>query len=81
VVRFPGGQHHVTFVAGLGARGRLIATLGGNQGNNHGVTHGHCSTDNVIAFRYPADYPDYDDDYVLHDVAGENVPMTAASTH
>ena len=81
VIRFSGGQHHVTFVAGLGARGRLIATLGGNQGNNHGVTHGHCTTDKVIAYRYPADYPDYDDDYVLHDVAGENVPMTAASTH
>ena len=29
VIRFSGGQHHVTFVAGLGARGRLIATLGG----------------------------------------------------
>ncbi|KGF78883.1 hypothetical protein IA69_27635 [Massilia sp. JS1662] len=81
VIRFPGGQHHVTFVAGLGARGRLIATLGGNQGSNHGVTHGHCSADSVIAYRYPADYPDYDDDYVLHDVAGENAPMTAASTH
>jgi flagellar protein FlgJ len=81
VIRFSGGQHHVTFVAGLGARGRLITTLGGNQGNNHGVTHGHCSTDKVIAYRYPADYPDYDDDYILHDVAGEDFPMTAASTH
>ncbi|KQV42641.1 hypothetical protein ASC93_16455 [Massilia sp. Root335] len=81
LIMFKNGQHHVTFVAGIAANGRLIATLGGNQGNAHEVSHSYCPTDRVVAFRYPADYPDYDDDYVLHNVAGDHAPMSASSTH
>lgn len=81
LIEFANGQHHVTFVAGISGDGRQIATLGGNQGNTHAVSHGYCAKRLVIAFRYPADYPDYDDDYLLHDVAGDSAPMTAASTH
>ena len=81
LIMFKNGQHHVTFVAGIAANGRLIATLGGNQGNAHEVSHSYCPTDRVVAFRSPADYPDYDDDYVLHNVAGDHAPMSASSTH
>jgi len=81
LIKFPGGGHHVTFVAGISANKQRIATLGGNQGKAHEVSHSHCPKTMVIAYRYPADYPDYDDDYVLHDVASDNAPMTAASTH
>jgi flagellar protein FlgJ len=81
VIRFRDGHHHVTFVAGISADGLQIATLGGNQGGAHAVSHSYCFKDRVIAYRYPANYPDYDDDYVLHKVAGDHAPMTAASTH
>jgi len=81
LIKFPGGGHHVTFVAGISANKQRIATLGGNQGKAHEVSHSHCGRTMVVAYRYPADYPDYDDDYVLHDVTGDNAAMTAASTH
>jgi uncharacterized protein (TIGR02594 family) len=81
LIRFPGGGHHVTFVAGISPNGRLIATLGGNQGEGHEVSHSRCPKTMVIAYRYPSNYPDNDDDYVLHDVASDHAPMTAASTH
>nr|WP_314547715.1 TIGR02594 family protein [uncultured Massilia sp.] len=80
LIQFEGGSYHVTFVAGITRDGESIATLGGNQGKAHEVSHSHCPTDLVVAYRYPADYPDYDDDYVLHDVASDHSPMTAAST-
>jgi len=81
VIEFDDGGHHVTFVVGINASKTRISTLGGNQGKAHGVTHSYCSVRNVIAYRYPSNYPHYDDDYVLHDVAGDNAPMTSASTH
>ena len=80
VIQFPGGPH-VTFVAGISPDGTRIATLGGNQGHHHEVSHSYCPMTYVLAFRYPANYPDYDEDYVLHDVASDSAPMNAASTH
>ncbi len=35
----------------------------------------------VIAYRYPADYPHHEEDYVLHDVKSDHAKMTVASTH
>lgn len=81
LIKFKGGGNHVTFVAGLTKDKQRLATLGGNQGDNHEVSHSHCPRTMAVAYRYPADYPDYDDDYVLHDVASDNAPMTAANTH
>jgi len=81
VIRFPNTQvHHVTFVAGLNNHGLLLATLGGNQGDFNAVTHSTCPTSWVIAYRYPSNYPDYDDDYELHYVKSSSGPVTAAST-
>jgi len=80
LIKFPEGGHHVTFVAGLSGDGKRIATLGGNQGSAHEVSHSYCPRKWVVAYRYPADYPDYDDDYLLHDVASDHAPMTAAGT-
>jgi uncharacterized protein (TIGR02594 family) len=81
LIRFPDGRHHVTFVAGQDKSGVRLATLGGNQGNNSAVTHSHVPTAWVVCYRYPADYPDYDDDYILHDVKADGAPLTAATTH
>lgn len=81
VIQFEGGGYHVTFVAGITKNGHSIATLGGNQGKSHEVSHSRCSVDMVVAYRYPADYPDHDDDYVLHDVASDHAQMTASGTH
>lgn len=81
VIKFASGSAHVTFVAGISSDGKQIATLGGNQGKTHEVSHNYCPKHLVIAYRYPADYPDYDDDYVLHDVASDHASMSAASTH
>lgn len=81
LIAFPGGGHHVTFVAGISNNGHMIATLGGNQGKAHEVSHSYCSKNLVIAYRYPANYADFDDDYVLHDVASDHAPMSTASTH
>ncbi|MQA40802.1 TIGR02594 family protein [Rugamonas aquatica] len=81
LIKFPTGGHHVTFVAGISPNGRQIATLGGNQGENHEVSHSRCPKTMVVVYRYPSDYPHYDDDYVLHDVESDHAPMTASSTH
>jgi uncharacterized protein (TIGR02594 family) len=81
VIAFPEGGHHVTFVVGISPDGKRIATLGGNQGSTHEVSHSYCPKNWVIAYRFPSDYPDQDDDYVLHDVASDHAPMSAASTH
>lgn len=81
VIRFPGtNTHHVTFVAGMNNRGVSVATLGGNQGDFHAVTHSTVPKTWVVAYRYPADYPHYDDDYVLHSVQSSSGPVTAAGT-
>lgn len=81
VIRFPGtSTHHVTFVAGMNNRGVSLATLGGNQGNANAVTHSTVPKSWVIAYRYPADYPHYDDDYELHHVQSSSGPVTAAGT-
>lgn len=81
LVKLESGSYHVTFVAGISRDGKRIATLGGNQGNAHEVSHSYCPKSWVVTYRYPADYPDFDDDYVLHDVASDHAPMTAAATH
>jgi flagellar protein FlgJ len=81
VIRFPGTQtHHVTFVAGLNNHGALLATLGGNQGDFNAVTHSTCPKSWVVAYRYPTDYPDHDDDYVLHAVQSSSGPVTTTGT-
>jgi len=80
-VKLESGSYHVTFVAGISRDGKRIATLGGNQGNAHEVSHSYCPKSWVVTYRYPTDYPDFDDDYVLHDVASDHAPMTAAATH
>jgi flagellar protein FlgJ len=81
LVKLESGSYHVTFVAGISRDGKRIATLGGNQGNAHEVSHSYCPKSWVVTYRYPTDYPDFDDDYVLHDVASDHAPMTAAATH
>ena len=81
VIRFPGTTtHHVTFVAGMNNGGVSLATLGGNQGDANAVTHSTLPKTWVIAYRYPADYPHYDEDYVLHHVQSSSGPVTAAGT-
>ena len=81
VIRFPGTTtHHVTFVAGMNNAGVSLATLGGNQGNANAVTHSTVPKTWVIAYRYPADYPHYDEDYVLHHLQSSSGPVTAAGT-
>lgn len=81
LIRFKDGRHHVTFVAGMDKSGTRLATLGGNQGKTSAVTHSHAPADWVVCYRYPADYPDYDDDYILKDVKADGAPLTAATTH
>jgi uncharacterized protein (TIGR02594 family) len=81
LIRFKDGRHHVTFVAGMDKTGTRLATLGGNQGKTSAVTHSHVPASWVVCYRYPSDYPDYDDDYVLQDVKADGAPLTAATTH
>ncbi|MES2740610.1 MAG: TIGR02594 family protein [Pseudomonadota bacterium] len=81
VIKFSDGSHHVTFVAGLTKDGNRLATLGGNQGDNHGVTHSHIGVGSVVCYRYPSDYADYPEDYILHDVKSDGAALTAAGTH
>ena len=81
VIKFSNGTHHVTFVAGLSRDGNWLATLGGNQGSNHAVTHGQINIDAVVCYRYPQNYADNPEDYILHPVKNDGTVMTAASTH
>lgn len=81
LIRFKSGQHHVCFVAGVSKNGKLLATLGGNQGEHSAVTHSHVPIDWVVCYRYPTNYHDYDDDYVLQDIKTDGAPLTSASTH
>ncbi len=83
VVRFPEGGYHVTFVAGMApsAHGHpRIATLGGNQGGQHGVTHSAVPLQWVTHFRFPTEYVETDEDYNLQVVAVDNSQMTRAGT-
>ena len=81
VVRFPNtSNYHVTFVAGMNNHGISLATLGGNQGDAHAVTHGTLPKSWVVAYRYPSNYPHFDEDYVLHSVQSSGGPITAAGT-
>lgn len=80
-IKFPKGNRisHVTFVTGIKKNGR-ICTLGGNQGDANGVTHSAVPASWVVEYRYPADYPDLDADYELHEVKTDNAQMSHAST-
>jgi flagellar protein FlgJ len=73
-------QHHVTFVTGINP-GDKLATLGGNQGHAHEVSHSALPLDWVVAYRYPSDYPHYDEDYALHPVKCDSASMSGKSTH
>ncbi len=81
VIKFSNGSHHVTFVAGLTKDGNRLATLGGNQGDNHAVTHSHIGVGSVVCYRFPTDYVDSPEDYILHDVKSDGAALTAAGTH
>lgn len=80
LIKFPAGGHHVTFVIGK-ASGNRIATLGGNQGNNHAVSQSAVPAAWVVAYRFPSSYADKDEDYALLDVQHAGVSMNHASTH
>ncbi|WP_413926069.1 TIGR02594 family protein [Caballeronia cordobensis] len=82
VVRFPGGGHHVTFVSGHAAgKPSRIATLGGNQGKSHNVSHSAVPASWIVAYRLPSNYVESDKDYELHTVNTDGSTMSAASTH
>lgn len=80
LIKFPAGGHHVTFVIGK-ASGNRIATLGGNQGNNHAVSQSTVPAAWVVAYRLPSGYPDRDEDYALQDFQHAGTSMSHASTH
>jgi len=81
LVRFPTGAHHVTFVTGKArADGSRIATLGGNQGHAHEVSHSSLPAAWVVQYRLPSDYLEMDEDYQLKIAAVDGAEMTAAST-
>ncbi|ASL44103.1 Peptidoglycan hydrolase FlgJ [Burkholderia sp. AD24] len=83
VIRFPTGGHHVTFVNGKAppAHGQpRIATLGGNQGTGHAVTYSSLPESWVVAYRFPSDYTESDDDYDLKLMEHGGPQMSEAST-
>jgi uncharacterized protein (TIGR02594 family) len=83
VIRWPSGQHHVTFIVGKTSTKGGVAynTLGGNQGERHEVSESKVLPRFVVALRYPSDYPDRDEDYELHERDTNNVSeMSAEST-
>jgi uncharacterized protein (TIGR02594 family) len=82
VVRFPEGGNHVTFVSGRAAgKSPRIATLGGNQGKSHNVSHSAVPESWVVAYRLPSNYVESDKDYELQTVNTDGSTMSAASTH
>ncbi|KAK42405.1 hypothetical protein BG58_03750 [Caballeronia jiangsuensis] len=82
VVRFPEGGHHVTFVSGKAVGGSSrIATLGGNQGRSHEVSHSALPASWVVAYRFPLEYVETDQDYALDAVRTDGSTMSAVSTH
>jgi uncharacterized protein (TIGR02594 family) len=83
VVRWPNGQHHVTFVTRESKTGGVLryTTLGGNQGSNNAVSESSVRANLVLALRYPSDYPDRDEDYELQSKDSANMPgMSSQST-
>ena len=80
LIKFPSGGHHVTFIIGKKSGGRLV-TLGGNQGDNHAVSKSSVPASWVVAYRFPKDYPDRDEDYELNDQGEAVSGMSYASTH
>lgn len=82
VIHFPGGGNHVTFVTGIRGGGTRLTTLGGNQGHAHEVSHSSLPSAWVRHYRYPSNYPDIDDDYLLgDDHQTDNSTMSSNSTH
>jgi uncharacterized protein (TIGR02594 family) len=80
VIKFPTGGHHVTFIVGQKGRGR-VSTLGGNQGEDHAVSKSSVPISWIVAMRYPADYPDRNEDYDLGHDAEISSGMSYESTH
>ncbi|MGF6817829.1 uncharacterized protein (TIGR02594 family) [Paraburkholderia atlantica] len=83
LVHFPEGGYHVTFVNGRPSNvinGRLIATLGGNQGHAHEVSHSKLPASWVVHYRFPVGYVELDEDYELDEVQVDSAAMTAGST-
>ncbi|MBB5447157.1 MULTISPECIES: TIGR02594 family protein [unclassified Paraburkholderia] len=83
LVHFPEGGYHVTFVNGRPsnmAHGPLIATLGGNQGRDHEVSHSKLPASWVTHYRFPYGYEEIDEDYELNAVQVDSARMSAAST-
>jgi len=71
----------VTFVAGISKDGFALASRGGDQGSTIAVTHSHVPASWVVCYRYPSDYPDDADDYILHDVEADGASLTSSNTH
>jgi flagellar protein FlgJ len=84
VVHFPEGGYHVTFVNGKpsnSSSGAMIATLGGNQGHAHEVSHSKLPASWVVHYRLPTAYVELEEDYDLNSTQVDAAPMNAASTH
>ncbi|WP_144161577.1 glucosaminidase domain-containing protein [Paraburkholderia sp. BCC1885] len=84
VVHFPTGGFHVTFVNGKAPsrpNAPRVATLGGNQGHAHEVSHSAVPAGWVTHYRFPTEYVENDEDYDLHLVSVDSAQMSAASTH
>ncbi|KVX51702.1 TIGR02594 family protein [Burkholderia stagnalis] len=84
IVHFPEGGHHVTFVNGKARsapNALRIATLGGNQGHGHEVSHSALPASWVVHYRLPTGYVELDEDYDLQLVQVDGARMSAASTH
>jgi flagellar protein FlgJ len=84
VVHFPTGGYHVTFVNG-NASGRSnaprIATLGGNQGHAHEVSHSAIPESWITHYRFPIGYVEHNEDYDLEQASVDGAQMSATSTH
>jgi flagellar protein FlgJ len=84
VVHFPTGGHHVTFVNGMAPsrpNALRIATLGGNQGHAHEVSHSAVPASWVTHYRFPTGYAEHDEDYELEQSSVDSAQMSATSTH
>ncbi|MFM0340901.1 glucosaminidase domain-containing protein [Paraburkholderia fungorum] len=84
IVHFPTGGFHVTFVNGKEpgrSNAPRIATLGGNQGHAHEVSHSAVPASWITHYRFPVDYIDHAEDYDLDEASVDSAQMSAASTH
>ncbi len=84
VVHFPTGGHHVTFVNGMAPsrpNALRIATLGGNQGHAHEVSHSAVPASWITHYRFPTGYVEHDEDYELEQSSVDGAQMSATSTH